>query len=325
MTTGVVIGKFYPPHLGHSYLIDEALKQCDQLTVIVCDHPDQKIPGSLRGQWLRELHPAATVIVTPDDLPDAPEPWATRTMLLMGGSPTFVFTSEDYGPEYARQMGSSHILVDRDRVHVPVSATEIRENPYALWQYLPEPVRAWFCLRVILIGVESTGKTTLSEALARELDTVWVPEYGREYTYKVLERADPTWVSEDFVEIAREQVRQENEAARHANRVLIGDTDAFATGVWHERYMETRSAETEALGDSVRADLYILTVADFPFVQDGIRDGEHIREWMHQRFLERLSERGVPVLEVSGSHEDRLAKAMNAIERLIESNPRMSR
>jgi len=324
MTTGVVIGKFYPPHKGHEYLITEAQKGCDDLTVIVCDHPDQKIPGHLRAAWLREMHPSVTVIVTPDDLPDEPEPWAARTLLLLGEAPTFVFSSEDYGPGYAAAMGTSHIMVDRERVHIPVSAAQIRSAPYDNWEYLPEPVRAWFCLRVILIGVESTGKTTLSQALAEKLNTVWVPEYGRDYTYIVLEREDPTWTSQDFVEIAREQVRQENEAARHANQVLIGDTDAFATGVWHERYMESRSPETEAIGDEVRADLYLLTVADFPFVQDGIRDGEHIREWMHELFLERLAARGTPVVTIAGPHETRLQKSLEAIADLKARNPRLA-
>ena len=102
---GVVIGKFYPPHRGHKFLIDSALGQVDELTVIVCDLPGQSISAEQRAEWLREIHPSAKVVVTPDDLPDEPEPWAKRTIEILGGRPDVVFTSETYGNDYARAMG----------------------------------------------------------------------------------------------------------------------------------------------------------------------------------------------------------------------------
>jgi cytidyltransferase-like protein len=64
--TGVVIGKFYPPHRGHKYLIDTALAQVEHLTVIVCDTPGQTIPAALRANWIQEIHPRATVMVIDD-------------------------------------------------------------------------------------------------------------------------------------------------------------------------------------------------------------------------------------------------------------------
>lgn len=323
MKTGVVIGKFYPPHAGHHYLIDYAIQHCDHLTVIVCDHRDQLIPGSLRAQWIREQHPHVEVVVTPDDLPDEPAPWAARTIEILGFSPSVVFTSEDYGDNYAKAMGASHVAVDKDRVNVPISASKIKQNPYLHWQFLSAPVREFFAIRVVLIGVESTGKTTLAESLADEFETQWVSEYGRDYAAMKVASDHPDWETKDFVSIAAEQQLRENMEARQANRILICDTNATATGVWHERYMNRRSPEVDAIGDQDRVDLYLLTLPDFPFVQDGTRDGEHIREWMHERFLVRLVETGVPVVSLGGSHSVRLERAKQEVRELLNSVRRL--
>lgn len=59
MTCGLVIGKFYPPHRAHKFLIDAALVQVDHLDVLICVRPEQTIPRQLRAQWLREMHPSA--------------------------------------------------------------------------------------------------------------------------------------------------------------------------------------------------------------------------------------------------------------------------
>jgi len=317
-----VIGKFYPPHKGHHFLIDVAQTKVDELTVIVCDHPDQKISAQLRSEWLREIHPNVTVLTTPDDLPDEPQPWAERTIALLGKRPDFVFTSEQYGQNYAKAMNAEHVCVDAPRSQVPISATKIRLAPYAHWEYLSPPVREYFALRVVLVGVESTGKTTLAAELAKELETVWVEEYGREYAERKVASDDPAWATHDFVAIAQEQQRKENLQARSANQVLICDTNAFVTGVWHERYLEHRSPEVDAISVRDKVDLYLLTIPDFPFVQDGTRDGEHIRDWMHERFLARLVETQVPVVTLDGSHERRVRKALDEIEKLLTNTRR---
>ena len=112
-----------------------------------------------------------------------------------------------------------------------------------------------------------------------------------------------------------------NLAARACERILVCDTDAFATSVWHERYLSERSPAVERIAEDRRRpgtkiDLYLLTGVGIPFVQDGYRDGEHIRDWMHRRFLERLTETGRPFLVVSGTREERLGVALEAVRRL---------
>jgi HTH-type transcriptional repressor of NAD biosynthesis genes len=232
----VVIGKFLPPHRGHKHLIDTALAQSRHLSVIVCVRPTDSVPGEIRAAWLRELHPQASVLCI-DDRYDADDSalWARKTIEWLGSRPDAVFTSEHYGDAYAKAMGCEHILVDLVRNKVPCSATMIRSNPWRAWEFLEAPVRAWYALRVCVVGAESTGTTTLARDLARALQTVWVPEYGREYCEAKLRRGETEWKSAEFTVIAQEQTRRENEAASHAHRVLICDTNAWATRLWHRR------------------------------------------------------------------------------------------
>jgi NadR type nicotinamide-nucleotide adenylyltransferase len=318
-THGLVIGKFYPPHRGHKYLIDTARRACEHLTVIICWKPTDTISGFLRASWLQRIHPDVRVLAIEDTkiADDDSEGWARFTMEILGSAPDAVFTSEAYGDPYATFMGTVHVLVDRERTHVPISGTMVRSNPMKYAEFLEPCVRAYFARRVCVLGAESTGTTTLAKALAEHYHTVWVPEDGRMYSEgKVFGNTGALWRSEEFVHIAHAQCALEDSLAEGSNGLVIADTDAFATGVWHERYMGTRSPEVERIASRRHYDLYILTGDEIPFVQDGLRDGEHIRHAMHARFVERLTEDKKNFIIVTGSREERLQTAIVAIDSL---------
>ncbi len=181
-------------------------------------------------------------------------------------------------------------------------------------------------LRIVLIGAESTGKTTLCQALAEHYDTVWVAEYGREHWETKIAAQNtppgetPAWTHDEFIHIAEEQQRRENEAAARASRVLICDTNAFATATWFERYAGTRHPDVDAIGARDQVDLYLIASPDVPFVQDGVRDGEKIREWMHARFLELIGASGAPHMLITGAWETRLPQAILAIDDLLSQH-----
>lgn len=314
--TGVVIGKFYPPHRGHKHLIDTAAARVEHLTVIVCGKPEHAMPGELRAAWLRELHPGVTVLAIDDYYPDDDSQlWAELTIGWLGGRPDLVFTSEAYGEAYAHFLGCRHVAVDPARLAVPCSGTAVRADPLAMWDFLEPPLRGYLAKRVCVVGAESTGTTTLARALAAHYRTAWVAEYGREYSEARLVRGDDSpWTTPEFVHIAEEQRRREDLAARESNGLLICDTDAFATSIWHRRYVGTRSPQVEAIADGCRYDLYLLTGDEIPFIQDGTRDGEHIRHWMHETFVAELGRSGRPHLLLRGPHRERLARAVEAIE-----------
>lgn len=323
---GLIVGKFYPPHRGHKFLIDTARARVDELSVIVCRKPNEVPRGELRAAWLREIHPDVSVILVDDALggEEDSRAWAENSRRVLGFSPDVVFTSEDYGDGFARFLGCEHVQVDRARAAVPVSATRVRADPLGCWEYLEPPVRGFYARRVCLVGAESTGKTTLASALAAHYSTVWVPEYGREYSERKLAGGGGhDFRAEEFAHIAARQCEMEDEAARRANRVLICDTDAFATGVWHRRYVGARSPEVERIvAERRRPDLYLLTDVSTPFAQDGMRDGEHVRGWMHETFVAELRAQGRPFRLLSGTHEGRVRAAVAHIDELLGARGR---
>lgn len=207
------------------------------------------------------------------------------------------------------------------------------------WVNLSSDQRERLCARVILVGSESTGKTTLAQQLVdhyRSLGGVWagtrwVPEYGREYTEILLERQgvideDPDaevhsaeWTARDFAIIALEQQRLEDAAAASGSPVLFCDTDAFATQLWERRYLGEGSTEAyDALPVLPPRALYLLAdVAGVPFEQDGIRDGENYREAMQQWFVDELTAKGERWALVTGDESERLATSIRLVDEVL--------
>jgi HTH-type transcriptional repressor of NAD biosynthesis genes len=322
-TTGLVIGKFLPPHLGHHHIINFAQERVDQLTILVCDRVTDIIPAQLRRDWLAQIHPGANVLLIPDNhlRGDDSQGWAQYTKQFLGFTPNHVFTSELYGDAYAKFLGSKHILVDLDREQFKISGSMVRANPFECWDYLHPIMRDYFVQRIAFVGAESTGKTTLAERLAGEYDTNWVQEFGREFAEVKQSEAgsleDMRWSTSDFVSIAAAQREREDAMSKQARHFLFCDTDAFATSVWHERYMGARSAEVESIDSPSRITLYFLTDPKTPFSQDGTRDGELIRDWMDARFRERMTLEQRKFVRLAGSLEDRVALVKDFLESIL--------
>ncbi|MCW2778893.1 MAG: cytidyltransferase [Frankiales bacterium] len=318
---GLVWGKFLPLHAGHSALVRAAQGQCDEVLVVVGAHSDEPVPREVRHAWVGEVHPDVVVRSHVDDTPvdyDDPAVWDLHLAGLRSVVPEpvdAVFTSEAYGDELARRLDAVHVCVDLPRRQHPVSGTAVRADPGAHWAWLSPPVRAWYARRVVVVGAESTGTTTLASALAARLGCPWVPEFGRAWTVERPGGPTAPWRSEEFDLVARRQAQDEDAAARTTPVPwLVCDTDPLATAVWHERYVGTRSATVEAFARARVPHLYVLTRDDVPFEQDGLRDGEHLRPWMTQRFREVLATQPAPVLEVGGSVADRLEVVLGRLE-----------
>ena len=150
--SGLIVGRFCPPHLGHSFLIDAAAERVDRLVVMVNTRDGEPVPGELRAAWLAELHPDVAVVEVRHDLPTdfGDEELWQRWMDLFrshwpeaGDGPDVVFSSEAYGDEIARRFGARAVAIDPDRRAVPISATRIREQPLEHLHFLAPPVREW--------------------------------------------------------------------------------------------------------------------------------------------------------------------------------------
>jgi HTH-type transcriptional repressor of NAD biosynthesis genes len=318
MTRGLVVGKFYPLHAGHLFLLSEASRGSDELWVVMSDSPTESVSASVRAEWIADLYPDAQLRVTPFDIPYDSAGWAERCTQLVDGQIDTVFTSEPYGDEFASLLGAKHVSVDPDRVTAPISGTELRQDLGAMFAYLAPPAKAFFARRICVVGVESSGTTTLAMQLAERYDTVWVPEYGRSYWEGRRYLADAeSWTTSEFVTIASAQGVLEDALAMRANRVVIADTDALATHVWHRRYRGIYSDEIWRIAAQRTYDLYVVTSPDFPFVQDGTREGEEIRREMHQWLLDVLDRDDRSYIIVTGDVDSRLEAAAASIDELL--------
>jgi NadR type nicotinamide-nucleotide adenylyltransferase len=149
--TGLIVGRFNPPHLGHSHMIEWAAARVERLVVFVNTRAGELVPGSLRAQWLAELHPDVSVVEVAHDLDTnfGDESLWARWMELfrarwpLPAGPDVIFSSDPYVDELARRFGAQAVAVDPERAAVPISATMIRESPADHLEFLAAPVRQW--------------------------------------------------------------------------------------------------------------------------------------------------------------------------------------
>ena len=186
-----------------------------------------------------------------------------------------------------------------------------------LWEMLPPCVRPYYVKRVLLLGAESTGKTTLAAALAKKFNTEWSAEYGREFVD--LKQALPTL--DDIPAIARGQIDGEESAAQRANRVLICDTDLKMTVIYSEYYLGSCPRWIENQSRSRGYHLTLVTDTDIAWQPDSIqRDGPEVRERIQRLILDQLKAEDIPYHLISGSVKERLDQASALIRPLLSSS-----
>jgi HTH-type transcriptional repressor of NAD biosynthesis genes len=132
-------------------MIDWAAARVDRLVVFVNTRDGELVPGELRAAWLGQLHPDVTVVEVRHDLDtnfDDEELWATWMALIRSrwphdAGPDAIFSSDPYVAGIAARFDAEPVVVDADRLTVPISATQIREAPADHLDRLAPPVRAW--------------------------------------------------------------------------------------------------------------------------------------------------------------------------------------
>ena len=176
------------------------------------------------------------------------------------------------------------------------------------------------CIKVVLFGPESTGKTTLSRQLAHYYNSVWVPEYAREYLQEKWNNERKTCEPKDLLPIAIGQMKLENKLAKKTDTVLICDTDLLETKVYSETYYLGSCdpvLEKHALDNTY--DLYFLTYIDTPWEADDLRDKPDNREEMFEAFKNALIENNRPYVLLKGNKKERLNKAVKHINKLLKN------
>lgn len=181
-------------------------------------------------------------------------------------------------------------------------------------------------VKVVLFGPESSGKTTLSKLLARHYNTVWVPEYAREYLQNKWNNERKTCENSDLLPIAEGQMKLENELAQKADQILICDTDLLETKVYSEEfYGGFVHLDLQKAAVQNTYDLYLLTYIDAPWKKDDLRDRPEQRTEMFNAFENALKKYNRPYVLLKGAKRDRLELAIFEIDKILKSKSNLYR
>ena len=168
--------------------------------------------------------------------------------------------------------------------------------------------------RIAILGAESSGKSQLAEALASRYQTVWVPEYLREF----VDAKQRVPQEDEQLLIATTQLQRENEAAKTANAWLFCDTTPLMTAIYSRHYFARVDAALEELEQEHDYDFTLVTAPDFPWTADGLqRESAAVRQRIHENLLSLLEERDIPFLLVEGSLKDRVEQVAFALDFLL--------
>lgn len=315
MRSGFTFGKYLPFHKGHQALMDFALQQVDKLYVVVCASDREPLPVALRGAWIRETfdgEPKLQVVeleYREEELANTSvasrsvsRAWAKKFKEVLPPVEV-VITSETYGDYVAEYMGIKHLPFDPGRGQVPVSAGLIRQSVYEYWDFLPDAVKGYYQRKVVFLGTESTGKSSIAAALSEVLPAVLVTEAGRELI------ADSNFFTPALLEeVAIVHAREiERKCAALSPLVLI-DTDVHITQSYARYRFGSYLQLSQEVYERNRAHLYLYLTADLPFEQDGTRLDVADRNALDVHHRQTLREFGVEYIEIRGNWKERLMR-----------------
>lgn len=319
---GLYLGKFAPLHLGHEFVIKEALKIVEKLTVLVYDAPNlTDIPLANRANWIRELNTEIEVIECSDGPTEVTyesagmlehEIYILKT--LGSRKITHFFSSEPYGKHVSAALGARDIRIDQERKNFPISASKIREDLFSNRYFLRPKVYFDHLTKVVLLGAPSTGKSTLTEKLAEYFMTTYMPEYGREYWEA--NNVQRRLTLDQLLEIAITHRERELDASLQANRHFFIDTNAITTQLFSYYYHGQALPRLRELADETkeRYDLVILCGDDIPYDDTEDRSGEANRSEFQKATIAELKKRDIKYYEVRGTVQQRIDEVLKILK-----------
>lgn len=329
--TGLYGGSFNPLHLGHVDCIIRAANLCERLFLVLSHGLNrQEIPFRVRYRWLYQLtrHIGnVTILALEDSAPTKADYtrdlWDQDAGIIkaQAGRPIdVVFCGDDYGEDSFWNLcypDSELVIFPRNQI----SSTEIRKNPYVHWDWLPNIVKPWYVKKVLLMGGESTGKSTLTINLANRFNTNYVDEAGRVLSEK--SGTDLMMLPEDFTEILLQQKLNEMRAVALSNKLLFIDTDALITQFYMNFLKDPEIRKNSALSDALDSlntyDLILFLEPDVDFVLEGDRSPviQANREKYSRQIKDLLERHHRSFVSIRGSYEERYNQAVQLVQALL--------
>lgn len=341
---GVVFGKFYPLHTGHIYLIQRACSQVDELHIIMgYDEPrdralfddsamSQQPTTADRLRWLLQTfkYQKNTRIHSFNEEGMEPYPYGWDVwsrgikafMDLKGIFPDRIYTSgAGDAAKFTEHLGIETVVIDPQRTFMNISGTQIRENPFRYWEYIPTEVKPFFVRTVAILGGESSGKSWMVNKLANIFNTTSAWEYGRDYICSHLGGDEMALQYSDYDKIAIGQAQYVDFAVKYANKVAFIDTDFVTTQAFCKKYEGREHPFVQALIDEYRFDLVILLENNTPWVADGLRSlGSDVERTAFQNLLvEMLEENDIDFIHVEESdYDSRFLRCVDLVKEMMD-------
>ncbi|MDM8553444.1 AAA family ATPase [Desulfococcaceae bacterium HSG7] len=321
MQIGLTLGKYAPFHKGHQYVIETALREMDKVIVIIYDAPETTtVPLNIRADQIRKLYPQVTVTEAwdgPSEVGDSPEIRKKHEDYIIHNlnikHVDAFYSSEFYGLHVSQALRAENRIVDKERIAYNISSTLIRQNPYKYRKYLDPLVYSDLIINAVFLGAPSTGKTTITELMARKFNTQQMPEYGREYWEK--HHVNRRLTLEQLVEIAERHLKIENRKIAVANRYLFTDTNALTTFIFSQYYHNVADPRLEksAAQAEKRYDLIFVCDTDIPYSDTWDRSGDMNRTIFQKRIIADLQKRRLPFFLLQGNLQKRIEKVSRII------------